>query len=262
MGLGLLFAAKLYRLRPRFEGELLRESWKTARWAYAFSLLTELNARFGFVILIPAVLAHSTLLPEEGKHELGLFGTTLAFADILRALLAVELILFAEIAGERERSREITPAVSRLISGLGACAVLGASVGAPFVLWVVNADYLDALPALFVLLPGTVALAVAKALSADLLIRGQERWILGNHLAGFVAIVLVHLLSVGRLGALGMALGLSAGYVLQAARAIARYSRVAGVPARDLILPTRSDWTRCRDWIRRSRIGAVDGASR
>jgi hypothetical protein len=55
----------------------------------------------------------------------------------------------------------------------------------------------------------------------------------------------------------GVALGLTVGYCLQDARALARYSLVAGVPARELILSTRSDWERVHALLRRSRAAVM-----
>lgn len=247
LALALVFASRLYRLRPRLDREVLREGWGTARWAYGCSALAELNARFGFVVLLPALLALSSSGDDEVRRALGLFGIALTFADLLRSFsLAVEPILFAEVAGDQERASTLTPAVARFLCALGCLGALGVAAGAPLVIWVVNAEYLDALPALWILLPGTVGLGVAKTLYADLMGRNMVRWIFWNSAAGFLAMCVAHILFVPWLGTVGMAIGMSAGYLLQTGCAVARYRRLTGVRVRELLVPTSEDRERLR----------------
>ncbi|MBL8898104.1 MAG: polysaccharide biosynthesis C-terminal domain-containing protein [Planctomycetes bacterium] len=245
-------ASALYRLRPRFDREVLRESWGTARWAYGCSAVGEMNARFGFVVLIPWLVALTATDDAAVRREIALFGMAITFADLVRSLsLAVEPILFAEVAGDQERARALTPAVARFLCALGGLASIGIAATAPLVIWIVRAEYLPALPALWILLPGTMALAVAKTIYADLMGRGMVRWIFWNTAASFLVMSVAHILFVPWLGTKGMAIGMSAGYLLQSGCAIARYRRLTGVALRDLLLPSRADLERVLSRFRR-----------
>ncbi|MBK9385053.1 MAG: polysaccharide biosynthesis C-terminal domain-containing protein [Planctomycetes bacterium] len=246
-------ASALYRLRPRFDREVLREGWGTARWAYGCSAVGEMNARFGFVVLIPWLLTFAVSSDDGVRRELALFGIALTFADLLRSFsLAVEPILFAEVAGDQERARALTPTVARFLCAIGCLASLGIAAAAPLVIWIVRAEYLPALPALWILLPGTVGLAIAKTIYADLMGRGMVRWIFWNTALSFLAMSAAHILFVPWLGTIGMAIGMSAGYLLQTGCAIARYHRLTGTPPSALLVPTRADLERVLARLRRA----------
>lgn len=250
-------ARQLYRLRPRFDREVLRESWGMARWAYGCSAVAELNARFGFVVLIPFLLGLSLHTEDEVKHALGLFGIALTFADLLRSLsLAVEPILFTEVAGDKDRARTLTPMVARFLCALGCVAAVGIATTAPLVIYIVNDEYFEALPALWVLLPGTVALAVAKTLYADLMGRGKVRWIFWNTALSFFVMTIAHVILVPMMGIVGMALGMTIAYTLQAGCAMRCYRRLSGVSYGDMLLLQRAEFLQAKQMLIRKLRGS------
>ena len=81
----------------------------------------------------------------------------------------------------------------------------------------------------------------------------QRQFLLAIALS-FLVMSAAHILFVPWLGTVGMAIGMSAGYLVQTCGAIMRYRRISGVPVRELLVPGRADRERLR--VLSSRLGA------
>jgi len=135
-----------------------------------------------------------------------------------------------------------TPLVARTvlaITALGAL-VLGA-VAHPLLVVLFGTGFADGAAPLRWLLPGVVALAVAKVLASDLFGRGRPGRALVGFGAGAGVSVALSLLLVPVLGTTGAALAASLSYAAAAACLLVLYVRETGTGIGALILPRRAD---------------------
>ena len=93
----------------------------------------------------------------------------------------------------------------------------------------------------WVLLPGALAFVLPKVVAADLCGRGRAEYASYGSFGGLLATVILDLLLIPRFGALAAAAISSVVYLGQAVYFLRCFSRVSGVPLRQVIIPTRDD---------------------
>lgn len=248
----LVLTSYLVRLRPRFDRRVLRRSWRHARWAYGISSATELNQRFGFILLVPILMGNVLSSGADLRFALGLLGLAIAFADMLRTLpLAVEPILFRTLAGAGDDARQITPVACRNLLLVAVLAASGIAIGAPLVILILNDTYFPCLPTLYILLPGVTTLTVAKTLHADLMGRGRLDLVFWNTLTSFLVMTGLNILCIPWLGIEGAGIAMATGYAVQACGAVFLYRRHHRVPLGQLLVPQREDVAMYREVLRK-----------
>jgi O-antigen/teichoic acid export membrane protein len=113
------------------------------------------------------------------------------------------------------------------------------------------------------ILPGTIALAVAKVMSADISARGKPEF---NSLSAFIALVVTILLDftlIPRMGIAGAALASSLTYILEATIIAFALKHFLKAPWRALFIPTFAElksyarlWTSLRAWIKPASVNS------
>jgi O-antigen/teichoic acid export membrane protein len=102
--------------------------------------------------------------------------------------------------------------------------------------------FASSVPVIWWILPGTVALSLAKVVSSDFAARGKPEYPSLFSFAALLATVLFDFLLIPRMGILGAALASSIAYTLDAVLLVVTFRRQRSVPWRLLIVPKISDF--------------------
>lgn len=184
-----------------------------------------------------------------GLEAQGLYSVAVLLAEKLSHVpSSIQLVLFPRVSGSTtEEANRLTPTASRLtfFGVLGAAAVLFALSG-PLVRLFYGTPFLPALPALRILLPGVVLLAVGKVLAGDLSGRDRRLEVTLAQCAAFLANLALALLWIPRHGIEGAAWASNVAYGLQTAALTFVFTRRTGVSAWKLVIPEREDGARLR----------------
>jgi len=130
-------------------------------------------------------------------------------------------------------------------------AVLLGLFSYPLIIILFGSSYEGSVPALRLLLPGVVLLAVCKVLASDLGGRGLLVYNSLASLAGLLATILLDLVLIPRWGIYGAAVASSISYTLSTAVTLIVYTRVSRHSTRDVLVPRREDWARFVTYGRR-----------
>ncbi len=226
------------KVRLAWDWEVLWDCLKLGVKGYLANLFQFFNYRLDVLLL-------SLFM---GVGTVGLYATAVAAAEALWYLPeAVGTVLFPKIAfSTAEEASSFTPVVARLVFSL--TLVLGLVLGVlsyPLVTWVFGADYAGSVPALRLLLPGAIALSLAKVLSSDLGGRGLLWYNTLAALSGLAATVVLDLLLIPRWGINGAAVASCVSYTLNTLVVLTLYLRVSGGQLTKLFIPARRDWNLC-----------------
>ncbi len=236
------------RLPVRPSRDLMRDSLAYGLKGHLGAVLTQFTYRFDMVLVLRWL----------GTAAQGYYSIAVILAEKLTHITAsVQIALFPRIsASTREQADEITPMVCRntLIWVTLAGLVLFA-LGRFLLVLFYSEEFLPALSAYQVLLPGIVSLTVAKLLSSDL--SGRNRRVLPT-----VAMTLAFLLNLGlnflwipRFGIVGAALASTTAYFTQSLLMAIFWWRVTGISPHHLVVPQRGDLAHYRAMWERVRRG-------
>ncbi|MEA2493536.1 MAG: hypothetical protein QOJ29_1447 [Thermoleophilaceae bacterium] len=220
--------------------------WTLVRRLVGFGLKIQLGQVFFYLLFRSDVLLVNLLL---GPREVGIYSLTVILGEAV-VLLTVPLVLAAlplQAAMTIEDAGALSFKAARFngILALALCALLAATmwIGIP-VLY--GDDFAGAYLALVALVPGIVALAVARPLG-NWLVRQGRPWVLSALGAtAFAANALLNVLLLPALGIVGASLASSAAYVGLTAAFIGWGLRAAGLRARDALVPSASDLASAR----------------
>lgn len=188
-----------------------------------------------------------------GLAGVGIYAVSASMTEAVFILAnAVALVLMPRLtASDDDEAARLAPIATRntmLICGLGAL-VLG--VTAPFVVPAMfGEEYDDSVRALWLLLPGAVALTGSKVLTSYIFSRGRP---FVNTLITCVALAVTLVADsvlIPRYGVNGAALGSSLAYGAHFIAALVAYQRLSGRPALDAVLFRRSDARLYSDAVR------------
>jgi O-antigen/teichoic acid export membrane protein len=179
----------------------------------------------------------------RGASAAGVYSVAVFLAELLwKIAAAASTILFPRVAAERRPAIEFTLRVGRVV-------VLATSVAAiatvPIAAWIVLPllpdDFSGALTPLALLLPGVVALALAKVLAADLSGRGNPQY--SSYASGLGLAVTLALMPplVAGWGASGAATASTASYVASTLFFVYVVVRRFGVSLADVFVFRRRD---------------------
>jgi O-antigen/teichoic acid export membrane protein len=182
------------------------------------------------------------LLPDASA-PLGYYSMGVSMAEMVFFFPnAVSILLFPHVAGSaREDSDRQIPMVTRVT--LLTTAFFGlALVPVAFVLiTVLLPTFTPALPALYILLPGVVALSISKVLSGYLAGLGRTGLTSALSIAAFVLNIAVNLVLIPRFGILGAATASLISYTASSLAYTVIASRLAGARWIDFWIPRPSD---------------------
>lgn len=153
---------------------------------------------------------------------------------------SVGVAIFPEVA-EGGHDRGIwTARVCRLSSSVALLLSLAAGVAGTLLIVLLMPEYRIGLPALWLLLPGTVAMSTSKVIGNDLRARRLPQALLAAMAASVVVTVVGDVALVPLLGASGAAVVSSTAYTVGAVVMVRFFSSATGSRARE-VLPERSD---------------------
>jgi O-antigen/teichoic acid export membrane protein len=188
------------------------------------------------VIIMAAILA--------SPAAIGLYSFAVGLAELVFFLPdSVVLVFFPHVAGgTREEADATVPMVSRItvtMTGLAALALVPAAIIA---VSLVLPAFTDSLPALFILLPGVVALSISKVLSAYLNGLARTTFVSFMATSALILNITMNFLLIPIWGILGAAAASLISYTFGAVLAIAFSSRLSGARPLSFVIPTRQDF--------------------
>lgn len=180
-----------------------------------------------------------------GPRELGVYTVAVGLAQQLWTVpFSVAAPIFARISseGDTEASRELAQRgfrVTALVTLVMALSI--ALVAPPLLPLVYGSQYAGAVPLLFVLLPGVIAIGPTRVMSSYLAAIGQPSQILRAELVGLCATILLNASLLPLVGVMGAAIASTVAYAVYSlflCRCFMRLSRSRWVD----LCPSRQDW--------------------
>lgn len=200
----------------------------------AGNLIQLLNYRLDAYIIL--VLTNATAV--------GLYATGVSLSEGLWFIAnsAAVVLLTNLTAGDEEYVSRMTPLVCRSTLLITATAALGAAVVAPAVIPLVfGSGFEDAVMPFLCLLPGTVAMAGGKILSAYVFSRGRPTI---NALIAVVTLIVTvsaDFILIPWLDVTGAAIGATIAYTVSLTLTVIAYQRLSGASILHALLPRPSD---------------------
>jgi stage V sporulation protein B len=156
---------------------------------------------------------------------------------------AVAIVLLPRLtAADDDDVRWMAPVAARNTLLIAACSAIMLAAAAPVLLPALfGGAYDDAVPVLWLLLPGTVALTGSKVLTSYIFSRGRPLVNTGITLVSLAVTVVALLALVPSFGIKGAAAASSIAYIAHFAAALYAYRRISGAPVLAAVLPHPSD---------------------
>jgi len=240
--LATLFAALLMLMHAlrrldepaRVEPSLIGKIGKISLQAHAANLFGTLKLRFD-----PLMLAWFLAPADVGYYSIatamviGLWYLPVAIAQVLLPLVSGK--------GDEEGNR-MTPVIVRV----GFACVIFASIclailGKLLIIWLPGANYLPALPALLILIPGAAIFSLAKMLSGDLMGRGKPMYGMIISMAAFFANIIAGILLIPRFGIIGAAAASSVTHAFAGMMFLYYFLQESGLSASEVLIPRWGD---------------------
>ncbi|MDQ4049477.1 MAG: oligosaccharide flippase family protein [Actinomycetota bacterium] len=221
-------------LRPALDRELLRK-------LVGFGLKLQLGQVFIFLLFRADVLLVNLML---GPRDVGIYSLTVIFAEAVM-LLTLPLML-AALPLQASMSIQDAGALSFKAARFNGVFATALSALAAATMWLAipllyGDDFAAAYVALVALLPGVVAVSMARPLG-NWLVRQERPWVLtGFGAAAFTTNVALNVLLLPVVGIVGASLASSAAYIGLTGAMVAWGLRSAGLGAREALVPTRED---------------------
>lgn len=178
------------------------------------------------------------LLLAPGR-ALGLYSIAVTFAELIFYVPdSISTMLLPRVAGSSaDDASAIVARVGRLTILITAAAAIAFIPAAIIGINVVLPAYVDSIPAFLVLLPGVVALSVAKVMTSYLSGRGRPGIVSVGAITALVLNVSLNIVLIPMLGIIGASLASLASYTVLASMMVVAAARLGGQPIARLILP-------------------------
>jgi O-antigen/teichoic acid export membrane protein len=194
------------------------------------------------------------VLSFAGLQAQGLYSIAVILAEKLSHIPdSIQVVLFPKLSSlETADANELTPRVTRnsLLVTAAAGLVLYL-LSRPLLDLFYGSEYLDALRAFQVLIPGVVLLSVAKILSTDFSGRDKRIYYTVGTAIAFAINVVLCLLWIGPFGIVGAAWASTIAYAAQAGIMLAFFRRLSGRGIVESVLVRREDLHLYRDLLGR-----------
>lgn len=179
-----------------------------------------------------------------GLTAVGVYAVGTSMAEAVFVLAnAVALVLLPKMTSTQpEDAAWMAPVASRntmVVAGGG--AIVLAAIAPLLIPAVFGDEFRESVQALWLLLPGTVALAGSKVLTSYIFSQGRPLVNTGITVVSLVVTIVADLALIPRFGVNGAAAASSLAYVAHFAAALYAYSRISGQPPLAAIVPQRSD---------------------
>ncbi len=164
---------------------------------------------------------------------------------------AVAIVLVPRLTADEAEARWMAPVATRNTLVVAAGGAIALAVIAPFVLPAVFGHAFDgSVHALWLLLPGTVALTGSKVLTSYIFSRGRPLVNTGITIVSLVVTTIALFALVPRYGINGAAAASSLAYGAHFVAALFAYRRISGQPIMEALLPARDDLRLYTDALR------------
>ena len=257
-GITVVLVRRFLAFRPRLHADFLREGLAYGWQANVTSVLTYLSHRLDLFLLralfvgVPAL--QGAALARSAKDQVALYGLALTFAELVWHFPeATRDLFFSKVAGVSiAEARRLTPILARL------CVVV-AVIGSAVVYWTVDPvlallipTWTDGwaptvMPALQILIPGTVMFTLAKILQNDLAGRGHLGVCIAACVLNLVVMIVLGCLWMPEGGALGAAKASTLGFMVTSVFTLVAYQRRGGARWWECVFVRRSDWQYARE---------------
>lgn len=236
--------------RVRIDPALARSSLSYGLRGYGGAIFGQLNYRFDQVLVTQFA----------GIAAQGYYSIAVLMAEKLSHITnSIQLVLFPKVsASTPEEANRITAAACRHgLFWVGAAGIAMAILGRLMIRILYGSEFLPALTALLLLIPGILLLTFWKVLAVDL--SGRNRRFPTTVASGiaFGANTALNLWWIPRHGILGAAWASTISYALQSLVVVILFQRVTRVPLRNLVVPQRGDLDLYRRLARRIRGGGL-----
>lgn len=178
----------------------------------------------------------------------GLFFVPMLIAEkiwmLSQAVSSVLLPRLSELHTDEARRRRLTPLATRLVFAVTLVIAVVLFVAArPLIVFLYSDQFEQSVGVLRWLLPGVVALAVARGVSTDLAARGRVDLNLYVSVLVVVTNIIGNIILIPRFGINGAAMATTLAYILNLVVRMVLYTRITGNKWYDLMLLRRSDAT-------------------
>jgi O-antigen/teichoic acid export membrane protein len=239
-------ARRASRGRPLFERptrELLKRSFIYGLQGHMGNVLIQFTYRFDMFLV----------LSFAGLPAQGLYSIAVILAEKLSHIpQSVQVVLFPKLSTlEADDANRLTPRVLR--SSLAMTAVAGVVLlllSRPLLSLFYGSEYAGSLVPFRALVPGIVALSIARILSSDLSGRDKRIYHTASTAAAFGLNVVLCLLWIPRYGIVGAAWASTISYTLQSIVMLVFFRRLSGVGFREALVPGREDVRLMADFLK------------
>ncbi len=221
-------------LRPAFDREVVRE-------LLAFGLKLQFAQVFFYLLFRADTLLINLML---GPREVGIYSITVILGEAVM-LLTLPLVLAAladQVSMSNEDAGSLSFKAARFngVLALALSALLAATMWAGIPL-LYGGEFTKAYPALLALLPGVVAVSMARPLG-NWLVRQDRPWLLTAFgAAAFAGNAVLNVLLLPVLGIVGASVASSMAYIGLTVAMVGWGLRRAGLTARVALIPTQAD---------------------
>ena len=182
-------------------------------------------------------------LVVEPSAPLGYYSMAVGLAELVFFFPnAVATLFFPHVAGSsREESDRQVAMVSRVALLVTAVVALAIAPAAVLMIWTVLPAFTPSLPALFVLLPGVVALSTTKVVNGYVTGIGMPAIASSVNVFAFVLNIIVNIILIPRFGIVGASAASLVSYAASSAVFTAIAAQLANARFLDFWVPRRSD---------------------
>jgi len=180
-----------------------------------------------------------------GVKEAGYYSVALSLSEALRGVPeAVQASLLSRLSATRDQQGlDLTAAAVWVSFTVTAVLAMTAAVTAVWLVPVLfGGPFSRAVAPFWLLLPGSLALAISYVVGSPLMLHGHVGTNIKAAWAGFATLVVVDAFLIPRYGIEGAALGSSLSYAVMTVWQSAAFCTRFGVSARQLALPRRGEW--------------------
>lgn len=184
-----------------------------------------------------------------GLAGVGIYAVGTSMTETIFVLAnAVALVLLPRLTADEDESQWMAPLATRNTMLIAAAGAVGLAVTAPVVVPLAfGDDYRDSVQVMWLLLPGTVALAGAKVLTSYIFSKGKPLVNTGITAISLVVTVVGDLIFIPLFDVNGAALASSIAYFVHFLAALAAYSLISGRSPLVAVVPGREDIRLYRD---------------